>query len=316
MKKFIVKIADKTYKVEANDAEHATKLVKTLVKDNIKVGQRVKWDTTDAHGQKFAGEGIVIEAKNFAGMIVVKYDRTKYPEMYRAPYNGTAVVKESNARVIDSVKDSVNENDLEKAILKLPKDALQEIAYPGLRGPVGSPKYELQDDVINGAGFDALLKGNKSHPEAKRIIEELNDRHIKVKGVTDSFRDAASPLQTVNALLEDERAAVDAYNVALENLKGKIPDESYEAIEAIRNDENRHIENLQAVVNGNVTEKNLEDAVKNNLDVYRSAIKEAVDELQKINGKYNEQDKVLVQSVLQKAAAAIARAKSNYEKWI
>ena len=129
-------------------------------------------------------------------------------------------------------------------------------------------------------------------------------------------KDEASPLQTVNALLEDERAAVDAYNVALENLKGKIPDESYAAIEAIRNDENRHIENLQAVVNGNVTEKNLKDAVKNNLDEYRSAIKEAVDELQKINGKYNEQDEVLVRSVLRKATAAIARAKSNYEKWI
>ena len=88
------------------------------------------------------------------------------------------------------------------------------------------------------------------------------------------------------------------------------------AIEAIRDDENRHIENLQAVVNGNVTEKNLKDAVKNNLDEYRSAIKEAVDELQKINGKYNEQDEVLVRSVLRKATAAIARAKSNYEKWI
>ena len=249
MKTFKVKSNGKVYNVKANDAEHAVKLVKKII-----------------------------------------------------------------------VNDSVNENDLEKAILKLPKDALQEIAYPGLRGPVGCSKYELQDDVINGAGFDALLKGNKSHPEAKRIIEELNDRHIKVKGVTDSvkddqqiikdtivarykgakiekvnssskpymivgfgeayssideakravdewidqgirFRDAASPLQTVNALLEDERAAVDAYNVALENLKGKIPDESYAAIEAIRNDENRHIENLQAVVNGNVTEKNLEDAV-------------------------------------------------------
>lgn len=226
----------------------------------------------------------------------------------------------------------------------------------------------------------------------KKFIVDTGDKKYKVEANTYDeaisvvktilLKDEASPLQTVNALLEDERAAVDAYNVALENLKGKIPDESYAAIEAIRNDENRHIENLQAVVNGNVTEKNLEDsikdnfyairtrnngrvgewyvkansehkafdvvkrqpghqfdefvsikqvnenalkrvgariledAVKNNLDVYRSAIKEAVDELQKINGKYNEQDKVLVQSVLQKATAAIARAKSNYEKWM
>ena len=92
-------------------------------------------------------------------------------------------------------------------------------------------------------------------------------------------KDEAAPLQTVNALLEDEKAAVDAYNVALENLKGKLPDESYRAIEAIRNDENRHIENLMAVVNGNVTEKNLEDSVKDaNVE---DLLKQAIDALRK-----------------------------------
>lgn len=99
--------------------------------------------------------------------------------------------------------------------------------------------------------------------EIGTIIEWKNDKWTVTNFLrNDAITDEASPLQTVNALLEDERAAVDAYNVALENLKGKIPDESYAAIEAIRNDENRHIENLQAVVNGNVTEKNLEDSVK------------------------------------------------------
>ena len=106
----------------------------------------------------------------------------------------------------------------------------------------------------------------------KKFIVDTGDKKYKVEANTYDeavsavkaiqLKDEVSPLQTVNALLEDERAAVDAYNVALENLKGKIPDESYAAIEAIRNDENRHIENLQAVVNGNVTEKNLEDSVK------------------------------------------------------
>lgn len=104
------------------------------------------------------------------------------------------------------------------------------------------------------------------------------DEAIKaVKAI--QLKDDASPLQTVNALLEDEKAAVDAYNVALENLKGKLPDESYRAIEAIRNDENRHIENLMAVVNGNVTEKNLEDSVKDaNVE---DLLKQAIDALRK-----------------------------------
>lgn len=123
----------------------------------------------------------------------------------------------------------------------------------------------------------------------KKFIVDTGDKKYKVEANTYDeailavkairLKDEASPLQTVNALLEDERAAVDAYNVALENLKGKIPDESYAAIEAIRNDENRHIENLQAVVNGNVTEKNLEDSVKDaNVE---DLLKQAIDALRK-----------------------------------
>lgn len=123
----------------------------------------------------------------------------------------------------------------------------------------------------------------------KKFIVDTGDKKYKVEANTYDeavsavkaiqLKDEASPLQTVNALLEDERAAVDAYNVALENLKGKIPDESYAVIEAIRNDENRHIENLQAVVNGNVTEKNLEDSVKDaNVE---DLLKQAIDVLRK-----------------------------------
>lgn len=123
----------------------------------------------------------------------------------------------------------------------------------------------------------------------KKFIVDTGDKKYKVEANTYDeavsavkaiqLKDEASPLQTVNALLEDERAAVDAYNVALENLKGKIPDESYAAIDAIRNDENRHIENLQAVVNGNVTEKNLEDSMKDtNVE---DLLKQAIDALRK-----------------------------------
>lgn len=110
------------------------------------------------------------------------------------------------------------------------------------------------------------------------------DEAIKaVKAI--QLKDEASPLQTVNALLEDEKAAVDVYNVALENLKGKLPDESYRAIEAIRNDENRHIENLMAVVNGNVTEKNLEDSVKDDIDDYRQYVQAATRGLDALKAK-------------------------------
>lgn len=101
-------------------------------------------------------------------------------------------------------------------------------------------------------------------------------------------KDEAAPLQTVNALIEDEKAAVEAYNVAIENLKGKIPDESMRAIIAIRDDENRHIENLQAVINGNVTEKNLEDSKTNDEKVDITKMQEWVDYDMKHYGKISE----------------------------
>lgn len=108
--------------------------------------------------------------------------------------------------------------------------------------------------------FVVTTNDNKYIVHAKNYDEAI----LKVKKVN-MLTDEATPLQTVNALLEDERAAVNVYNVALQNLKGKIPEISYQAIVAIRNDENRHIENLQAVINGNVTEKNLEDSVNDDL---------------------------------------------------
>lgn len=98
---------------------------------------------------------------------------------------------------------------------------------------------------------------------------KIGDRIIHADSVVDAvkimkqtMKDDASKYATIMALIEDEKAAVEAYNVAIRNLEGQIPDESLQAIKAIRDDENRHIENLMAVVNGTVTEKNLEDSVK------------------------------------------------------
>ena len=98
---------------------------------------------------------------------------------------------------------------------------------------------------------------------------KIGDRIIHADSVVDAvkimkqtMKDDASKYATIMALIEDEKAAVEAYNVAIRNLDGQIPAESLAVIKAIRDDENRHIENLMAVVNGNVTQKNLEDSMK------------------------------------------------------
>ena len=100
-------------------------------------------------------------------------------------------------------------------------------------------KYKIGDRIIHA---DSLI-------DAVKIIKQ-------------TMKDDASEYATIIALIEDEKVAVEVYNVAIKNLEGRIPDESLAAIKAIRDDENRHIENLMAVLNGDVTQKNLEDSGK------------------------------------------------------
>lgn len=75
-------------------------------------------------------------------------------------------------------------------------------------------------------------------------------------------KDEASSAAVINALVEDEKSATEAYNVAISNLKDKLDSEAMQVLINIRNDERRHIENLYSILNGNITEKNLEDSTK------------------------------------------------------
>ena len=76
---------------------------------------------------------------------------------------------------------------------------------------------------------------------------------------SDATKDSVTVREVIESLVTEETSAIASYNVALETLKDHIPAEAYEAIKAIRDDEQRHIENLYAVLNGNVTPKNLEN---------------------------------------------------------
>lgn len=74
-------------------------------------------------------------------------------------------------------------------------------------------------------------------------------------------KDEAFDRQTIEALISDEQAAIDSYNVAIANLKGKLSDEAIKVLQAIRDDEQNHVANLNAILSNNITEKNLEDSV-------------------------------------------------------
>ena len=99
------------------------------------------------------------------------------------------------------------------------------------------------------------------------INPETTRLSIQGKLATDSkkyndsrFRDEASSTTTINALIEDEKSAIEAYNVAISNLKDTLDTEAIQVLTNIRNDERRHAENLYSILNGNITEKNLEDS--------------------------------------------------------
>lgn len=90
------------------------------------------------------------------------------------------------------------------------------------------------------------------------IDDSINESRIK---------DEASSAITINALVEDEKSATEAYNVAICNLKDKLDAEALQVLINIRNDERRHIENLYSILNGNITEKNLEDSISDAIHV-------------------------------------------------
>ena len=80
-------------------------------------------------------------------------------------------------------------------------------------------------------------------------------------------KDEASSRDVLQQLLDDETSAIGAYNIAIENEDGKLDDIAIKVLKHIRDDEIRHRENLNAIMAGNVTEKNLEDSLKDSLVV-------------------------------------------------
>ena len=79
--------------------------------------------------------------------------------------------------------------------------------------------------------------------------------------IYDSVKDEANLPTTLQALVNDEEAAIKAYEVAIKNLEGKIDETQMQVLINIMKDERRHVENLYAILNGQVTEKNLEDSI-------------------------------------------------------
>ena len=150
-------------------------------------------------------------------------------------------------------KKTIYANDLSHALTFVDskvKDDIDAVRIVGIRynkyvvmdktaTKVLSPKFDDVDDAYS------WIK--KNYPRAKVLDSKIKDE--------------ASLATTINALVNDEKAAADAYNVAIKNLEGSIDDTARQVLINIRDDERRHIENLYSILNGQVTEKNLKDSI-------------------------------------------------------
>ena len=102
-----------------------------------------------------------------------------------------------------------------------------------------------------------IVKFNSAKEAMNWLKRQLQ---LKKNRFDSKVRDEASSVTTINALVNDEKAAIDSYNVAIKNLEEKLDEKAMQVLINIRNDERRHIENLYSILNGQVTEKNLEDS--------------------------------------------------------
>ena len=135
--------------------------------------------------------------------------------------------------------------------------------------------------ILTDVGNKMIVIGNKN-----KIGSTISDKYKDlIQGnylisLNDSkqVKDEAFDRSTLEALISDEQAAIDAYNVAIANLEGKLSDLAIKVLQKIRDDEQRHVENLNAILANNITEKNLQDSIHdgdivNDLKVILNSIK-------------------------------------------
>ena len=168
-----------------------------------------------------------------------KYERTEIEALRKKYTLKNGKLPDYQEKIVDSVKDGKYVSELKPGDVITKKD--------------GS-KWDVV--LVRHTPFGIQVRMNSKTSPVK--TEEITYRPTDML-VYDSVKDSVTVRDIIQSLVTEETSAISSYNVALETLKDHIPDEAYEAIKAIRDDEQRHVENLYAVLNGNVTPKNLEN---------------------------------------------------------
>lgn len=244
MKKYTIKdnLGNKKT-IYARDLAHALKLNDNLDDDIYKALVEVSKNknTHSSFGWNGIIEGMVENILINKG-IIKKEDRLKVRKQIQQQMKASRVQKLFR----DSIKDSYVEVPL--VLNRFEINAIQknwfDIKETGKKED-GHPVYRLT--------------GNKE--KLLRWLRNNYDRSFSSSDIHDAIKDEANLPTTIQALVNDEEAAIKAYEVAIKNLEGKIDETQMQVLINIMKDERRHVENLYAILNGQVTEKNLEDSV-------------------------------------------------------
>lgn len=199
------------------------------------------------------------------------------------------------------VRKQIQQQMKESKVQKLFKDSIKDDSeYLGIVKINGRPMYIIHKKSVGMPEFWGITPDKwGDNPKKKFRSKEELDKYLKSVGATSGSKnpgfwgdsridDEANLPTTLQALVNDEEAAIKAYEVAIKNLEGKIDETQMQVLINIMKDERRHIENLYAILNGQVTEKNLEDSIHDGVNEARKLVESAGFKVKRAYGNDNE----------------------------
>lgn len=152
--------------------------------------------------------------------------------------------------------------------------------------------------------------------------------YAMIGNITDSCKDEASEDTTISALIADEHAAIDAYRVAIENLKGRVSDKAIAILEHILEEEEEHVKELQSIEEDDEEEVDIDDmpvgqTIKTetrNINIYGSAHKNRLQLLKEDVKLYNseihksDKDENVALKILKRIQSTVEQLKDDYEQ--
>ena len=239
---------DKDY---ARESQAVEKDVKKANEDYNRLGNKSASELFEMMGYKRDGHKYYKSNGSYTRVIVFNdFDDIKYYVLKDGVIpRGWTLTK---TKWYDSVKDAnyqlrYNNGTLaDMSYLKLVKETPTQLVFKNLLYIHKDEKFIYVDKKTKAAVYNSGEKIGTMTDSVEKTGDSLQKDSVTVRDI-------------IQSLVTEETSAISSYNVALETLKDHIPAEAYEAIKAIRDDEQRHVENLYAVLNGNVTPKNLEN---------------------------------------------------------